>query len=409
MKLIPDFMLESASGMYPATGQDFAKVEFSLLGSEMAGVSIPPGLVITGGTKFELFGTVLSGDGMIMAGMNGLLPSLVFALQLPKIQIGKALQICKTADCTGDFGPFFYSQLGKPPASVDPTAFGANRCTTGDLFCLEMVGYSAMPALGMSSECTIEYTPLAWLLKSETKLGLLNPHTFSTEISFSLTFSDGMDYSFKAELEQHEVEREKGVLKTFFGKYSLVDVDFTGMEIAGTVSAGGGDGVAISAKAKVYFDFRWMRQDTKKLDVGFDWDVSADMDGAVVDAVMNYLQEQFPWAFKSGCEGTDGMTAHSAIGRGCECGGEGGETCNLINGLYCSVETVSAWDYKGCFMDNNNGQRDLNGEGGGAWAHQIQGTNDGTSAMDQCSDKCKNFKYMGLQWDNECFCDKLRP
>jgi hypothetical protein len=166
MNLIPKFLLENDSGMYPTAGKDFATIQFSLLGSEVGAAKIPPGLAISGAAKMQLFGKTLAADGIVMANLFG----LIFAMKLPKLQIGKALTICKTAECDGDFGPMFYSHIGKPDVSHDPVAFGASHCTDSSLFCLEMVGHVSMDALGISSACTIEYTPLSWLLRTEAKM-----------------------------------------------------------------------------------------------------------------------------------------------------------------------------------------------------------------------------------------------
>ena len=186
MKLLPKSMIENDSGMYPATGSDFAKVQFSLLGSKMGPIDIPAGLTVSGGAKLQLFGKTVSGEGVLMAAMEGLLPSIVMAFQLPKLQIGRALTMCKTADCTGDYGPFFYSQLGKTDAEThDPKAFGAKQCAANSLFCLEMAGFATIPALGISSECELYLGPLGWSLTTEAKLGKHNPKTFKVDVSFA--------------------------------------------------------------------------------------------------------------------------------------------------------------------------------------------------------------------------------
>merc|ERR1711871_49792 len=60
------------------------------------------------------------------------------------------------------------------------------------------------------------------------------------------------------------------------------------------------------------------------------------------------------------------------------------------------VGTVSGYSYIGCFIDSSS--RDIEvGMGGlsGAPADRVM----------ECAQRCTGYAYMGLQWDNECFCD----
>ena len=61
--------------------------------------------------------------------------------------------------------------------------------------------------------------------------------------------------------------------------------------------------------------------------------------------------------------------------------------------------TISPSSYLGCFVDNGNLVRDLDG------LHSFVSTaGQGISVVNECSNTCRDFKYMGLQWANECYC-----
>jgi hypothetical protein len=73
----------------------------------------------------------------------------------------------------------------------------------------------------------------------------------------------------------------------------------------------------------------------------------------------------------------------------------------LLGNFGCSTSggDSSDWTYLGCFHDNN-GARDLQGSA------QSVATNP-LDAANECAEVCdgQGFRYFGLQWANECFCD----
>jgi len=60
------------------------------------------------------------------------------------------------------------------------------------------------------------------------------------------------------------------------------------------------------------------------------------------------------------------------------------------------VGTVSGYSYIGCFIDSSS--RDIAVNMGGL-------SGDPADRVMECAQRCSGYAYMGLQWDNECFCD----
>jgi len=60
------------------------------------------------------------------------------------------------------------------------------------------------------------------------------------------------------------------------------------------------------------------------------------------------------------------------------------------------VGTVSGYSYIGCFIDSSS--RDIAVDMGGL-------SGDPADRVMDCAQRCSGYAYMGLQWDNECFCD----
>merc|ERR1719502_1003711 len=60
------------------------------------------------------------------------------------------------------------------------------------------------------------------------------------------------------------------------------------------------------------------------------------------------------------------------------------------------VGSVGAYEYIGCFIDSSS--RDIAVGMGGL-------SGDPADRVMECAQRCTGYAYMGLQWDNECFCD----
>merc|ERR1712072_188129 len=60
------------------------------------------------------------------------------------------------------------------------------------------------------------------------------------------------------------------------------------------------------------------------------------------------------------------------------------------------VGAVASYEYIGCFIDSSS--RDIAVNMGGL-------SGDPADRVMECAQRCTGFGYMGLQWDNECFCD----
>eukprot|EP01045_Picozoa_sp_COSAG04_P001528 COSAG04_NODE_52_length_30862_cov_37.882005_1_plen_371_part_00 len=70
----------------------------------------------------------------------------------------------------------------------------------------------------------------------------------------------------------------------------------------------------------------------------------------------------------------------------------------------------ASYEYQGCFADNSDGQpRDMAGQ-----SFELSATTDEwgayvvdrpKTALADCARLCSGYRYMGLQWTNQCFCD----
>jgi len=59
-------------------------------------------------------------------------------------------------------------------------------------------------------------------------------------------------------------------------------------------------------------------------------------------------------------------------------------------------QIVTGYEYIGCYIDSGSRDIEVNMGGlSGAPADRVM----------ECANRCSGFRYMGLQWDNECFCD----
>jgi len=60
------------------------------------------------------------------------------------------------------------------------------------------------------------------------------------------------------------------------------------------------------------------------------------------------------------------------------------------------VGSVVGYNYIGCYIDSSS--RDVAVGMGGL-------SGDPADRVMECANRCSGYLYMGLQWDNECFCD----
>jgi hypothetical protein len=106
------------------------------------------------------------------------------------------------------------------------------------------------------------------------------------EISFSLSFTDGMDYAFKAKLNPDELTHQQQSLNQFFDRFPLAKNRFqlTAMEVSGSISVDG-EGVQVVAKAYVHAKFG-----DKEVELNFDVNIQHDHD-VIIKAIENKLQE----------------------------------------------------------------------------------------------------------------------
>ena len=63
----------------------------------------------------------------------------------------------------------------------------------------------------------------------------------------------------------------------------------------------------------------------------------------------------------------------------------------------------SGFTYIGCFVDA--GERDLAVDGGQIDVAEDDSAQGSPARVMACATLCAGYQYMGLQWDNECFCD----
>ena len=64
-----------------------------------------------------------------------------------------------------------------------------------------------------------------------------------------------------------------------------------------------------------------------------------------------------------------------------------------------TVQSVGSYGYYGCWIDNTNGQRALS-----ASENPEEGSG---NAVEACAAACAGYKYMGVEYGAECYCDNV--